>query len=208
MKLFSKVFNYVVYATTKFKIDESHGLTHSLDVLKYSNLIYKLEVIQQPILKDQENIIYIASALHDMCDKKYMNENEGLKSIQDFLQDKIKPEETDAILKIITTMSYSKVKKNGFPDLGSYQWAYNIVREADLLAGYNFERAMVYHMYIKNENLENAYIDAKEMFDKRVFNHNKDNLFLTKYGKRKSIRLHRKAIPDIDQWSKICLNIS
>ena len=56
MKLFSKVFNYVIYATAKFKIDESHGLTHSLDVLKYSNLIYKLEVINRPFLKDQENI--------------------------------------------------------------------------------------------------------------------------------------------------------
>ena len=41
------------------------------------------------------------------------------------------------------------------------------------------------------------------MFNRQVFNHNKDNLFLTKYGKRKSIRLHRKAINDIDQWSKL-----
>ena len=106
MKLFSKVFNYVVHATAKFKIDESHGLTHSLDVLKYSNSIYELEVLKRPCLKDQENIIYIASALHDMCDKKYMNETEGLESIQEFLQDKIKPEETDAILKIIATNKF------------------------------------------------------------------------------------------------------
>jgi len=242
MKLLSKILNFVVYTTAKFKIDDSHGLSHSLDVLKYSNLIYELEIIKRPYLKDQENIIYIASALHDMCDKKYMNEKEGLDLIQNFLQDNIKskyvfpilearepdtlrvfpileesePEkvaifsqkEIDIILKIIETMSYSKVKKNGFPDLDIYQWAYHIVREADLLAGYNFERAMMYHMYIKNENLENAYIDTKEMFDRRVFNHNTDNLFLTKYGKNKSIKLHKKAINDINQWKKLCLDIT
>ena len=46
-------------------------------------------------------------------------------------------------------MSYSKVNKNGFPELGNYQLCYNIVREADLLASYNIDRCIIYQM-IKN----------------------------------------------------------
>ena len=39
--------------------------------------------------------------------------------------------------------------KNGFPDMGEYQTAYNIVREADLLCAYDFDRCMIYQMYNK-----------------------------------------------------------
>ena len=52
----------------------------------------------------------------------------------------------DVIGDIIGSMSYSKVKKNGFPELGDYQTEYNIVREADLLAAYDIDRAIIYRI--------------------------------------------------------------
>jgi hypothetical protein len=46
---------------------------------------------------------------------------------------------------IISKMSYSKVKSNGFPCIGPFQTAYNIVREADLLSDYDFYRCIIYN---------------------------------------------------------------
>ena len=203
MKLLSQIFDFVIYTSAKYKIDDSHGLSHSLDVLKYSNSIYELEVIKRPHLKEQEKLIYISSALHDMCDKKYMNEKEGLENIQEFLEYKLKPSEIDITTNIINTMSYSKVKKNGFPNLDNYQWAYHIVRESDLLSAYKFERALMYHMCVHKESIDNALINAKDIFNYRVLAHNDDNLFFTEYGQKESLKLHNQAIIDMYQWNKI-----
>jgi HD superfamily phosphodiesterase len=203
MKILSQIFDFVIYTTAKYNIDDSHGISHSLDVLKYSNSIYELEVIKRPHLKEQEKLIYISSALHDMCDKKYMNEKEGLENIQEFLKYKLKPDEINITSNIINTMSYSKVKKNGFPSLDNYQWAYHIVREADLLSAYKFERALMYHMCVNKESIDNALINAKDIFNNRVLLHNNDNLFFTEYGQIESLNLHDQAIIDMYQWNKI-----
>ena len=36
MKLLSKLYNFVLYTTTKYNIDESHGLSHAMDILGYA----------------------------------------------------------------------------------------------------------------------------------------------------------------------------
>ena len=89
-------------------------------------------------------------------------------------------------------MSYSTVKKNGFPeDLGELYLPYHIVREADLLSGYDFDRCMIYNLYFTNTNtntnLLETFDDATKLFEKRVFTHNYDKLFITKSGKNKCI---------------------
>jgi len=203
MKLLSKIFDFVIYTTSRYCLDESHGLAHSLDVLRFSNSIYESEVIKKPYLKNHEKIIYISAALHDMCDKKYMNEKDGLINIQEFMKDKLKPQELYMVSRIIETMSYSKVKVNGFPDLGEYQSAYHIVREADLLSAYDFERALMFHMCVNKSSIHDALTNAKDIFNTRILKHNDDNLFLTDYGLKESIKLHEKSIIDIYQWNKI-----
>ena len=65
-----------------------------------------------------------------------------------------KKEKIDVIGDIIGTMSYSKIKKNGFPDLGEYQNEFNVVREADLLAAYDIDRAIIYNMTKSNNDFE------------------------------------------------------
>ena len=87
MSLLSKLFHYVLLASKKYNIDESHGLAHSMNVLQYANKIYQQEVLNTPYLKQHEKLIYVTAILHDMCDKKYVDEKNGIKEIEEFLQD-------------------------------------------------------------------------------------------------------------------------
>ena len=204
--LLNKMFQFVVYMTSKYNMDESHGIMHSMNVLNYAHNIYETELTKHPFLIDQQKIIYVSAALHDMCDRKYIDEDLGIKQIQDFLEDSMDQKEIEITQKIITTMSYSKVKKNGFPELGEYQEAYHIVREADLLSAYDFDRCMTYKMKQSNEEFENSFHDAKSLFEKRMFQHNNDGLFISDYSKRESFILEQIAHHRIDNWNNIIRN--
>jgi HD superfamily phosphodiesterase len=205
MTTFNKIFGFVVYMSAKYNIDESHGLSHSMNVLTFANNIFESEKDRKPYLNSQEHIIYAAAALHDMCDKKYMNEKEGVGEISEFLKESIKytPEDINAVKAIVTTMSYSTVKKNGFPQLGAFQPCYHIVREADLLSAYDFDRCMIYKMKTQGMTLEDAFIDADDLFQKRVFKHNEDNLFITDYSKNLSKDLELVAHDRIRTWRRL-----
>ena len=63
-----------------------------------------------------------------------MDEKTGSQEIFSYLEPRIESRENLLINKIITTMSYSKVKKDGFPVFENmdHYWAYHVVREADL----------------------------------------------------------------------------
>ena len=209
MSLFSKLFQYVLTTSNKYKIDESHGLSHAMDIFMRSNQIYEAELIAHPQLKSQEKIIYVSAILHDMCDKKYMNQDEGIANIEQFLTQiepyhKMRHEEIEVVKNIIDTMSYSYVKQNGMPDLGEYQCAYNIVREADLLCAYDFDRCMIYHMNkIGNGNIIRAFDDSVALFKTRIFNHEKDGLFFTTYAKDNSHDMQQTSISRINHWREM-----
>tara|TARA_B100000123_G_scaffold192816_2_gene144208 strand:+ start:2463 stop:3053 length:591 start_codon:yes stop_codon:yes gene_type:complete len=191
-------------ATTLSKsLDESHGVMHSFNTLHYAQNIFENEKLAHSELIPHERIIYVASALHDMCDKKYMNESEGIVSINDMLKEHISQKEIEAVHDIIGTMSYSKVKKQGFPDLGKYQSAYHVVREADLLCAYDFDRALIYHMYRKNNDFQEAYQESIQLFKNRVFKHEKDNLFTYDYSKQQAAELKKHSLRRIRQWKRI-----
>jgi HD superfamily phosphodiesterase len=216
MSLITKLFQFVLLTSKKYNIDESHGLSHSMNVLHFAHNIYEAEKINYPILKDQSKIIYVSSIIHDMCDKKYLDENIGLKEINHFLEEKLTPAEIDITKRIINTMSYSKVKKQGFPELHEYQMAYHVVREADLLAAYDFDRCMLYNIHMQTKPTINnptpinndikildAFNNASELFQNRVLKHNHDNLFVTNYSKHNYLPLHIDAIKRINTWKNI-----
>ena len=73
-----------------------------------------------------------------------MDEKTGSQEIFSYLEPRIESRENLLINKIITTMSYSKVKKDGFPVFENmdHYWVYHVVREADLLSAYDFDRSM------------------------------------------------------------------
>jgi HD superfamily phosphodiesterase len=204
MRLFvSNLFNFVLLSTKKIGIDESHGISHSMNVLQYSKKIYESEIKNTPRLIHDEKIIYASAILHDMCDNKYTDEISGSSDIVNYLQKQdVTNEEIDTIQKIITTMSYSKVKKQGYPELGKFQKAYHIVREADLLTAYDFDRAMIYNIHKKNSSIHEAFEDSNKLFIKRVFQYINDGLFVNEYSKKEAMILHSQAIKRIESWKK------
>jgi len=175
-----------------------------MEVFQTACKILESEKINNPFLEKQKNIIYTSTILHDMCDKKYMDEKLGLDRMKDYLE-KITPlteTEIDISLKIISTMSYSTVKKQGYPDLQEYQLAYHIVREADLLAAYDFNRCVIFGMMQSGESYEDSVKNASLLFQSRVLRHNDDNLFVTDYSKTLSRKLHEDAIVKMFEVNK------
>ena len=197
VNLVNHLFCYVIKTSKDYNIDESHALKHSIDVYKFANKIYNSEVKYNPYLKEQQKIIITSAILHDMCDKKYINEQVGINMIKDYCKDYISEDEINIIENIILTMSYSKVKKNGYPELNDYELAYHIVREADLLAAYDIDRTIIYSMYKENLNYHDAIKRTIELFKNRVLQYRNDNLFITNFSEKESLILHEKAVNDL-----------
>lgn len=190
-RIINKSFSFVVRRSNLYKIDESHAVKHSMEVFHYARDILQNECIKDPTLYTQEKIIYSSAILHDMCDKKYIDEVVGVKAINQAMEDHLTDDELKVMISIITTMSYSKVKVNGYPDLGKYQKAYHIVREADLLAAYDIDRCIMYAMFNDGDEYSGALIKAKDIFTRRVLTYRKDNLFVTDRSKQISEALHQ-----------------
>ena len=201
--LINSCFRYVKETCEFYKIDESHALKHSMEVFRFAKNIYESEVKTNTFLENQQDIIYASIIGHDMCDAKYMDVQEGVIRYKEFLSDKMTTRDIDVVEKIITTMSYSKVKANGFPELGEYQLAYHIVREADLIAAYDIDRCIMYTMYRDNIDYTKALSLAFDLFDYRVFKMRSDKLFKTKYSKKISLTLHKRALKDVDSLKEL-----
>jgi hypothetical protein len=196
-------FKYVIETSIKHNIDESHALKHSMEVFGFAKKIYDSEIMANPHLENQKSIIYMAAIGHDMCDKKYMDESEGILKYKEYLSEFMTSDDLSIMGNIISTMSYSKVKVNGYPDLCEYQLAYHIVREADLLSGYDIDRSVIYKMYKNKFEYSEALKESLLLFDNRVFKMREDNLFITNYSKMASLKLHEKAIKDVENLHEI-----
>lgn len=199
---YNLIYNFIVKRCVKLNIDESHAVKHSMDVLKYSQKILNEETKKYPELSCKETIIYTSAMLHDMCDGKYMDETKGLLEIKKFIDSlNYNEDDTSVILKIINTMSYSKVKKNGFPNLYENQQLYHIVREADLLAGYDVERCIVYGIIGRDMEYIESFKATKELYATRMATQIKDNLFTTTFGLEEAKRLdneNRERLNELD----------
>jgi len=208
MKLITKLFHFVLLTTKKYSIDESHGLSHSMNILNYAHNIYNSEKESNPFLESQEKIIYVSAIVHDMCDKKYMDEKTGIMGINKFLTEtqQLTPNEIEISKKIIETMSYSTVKRKGFPELNEYQQAYHIVREADLLDSYDFDRCLIYNMYKNNSDIISSFDYATQLFENRVFKHFDDGLLTTNYAIKQHDILKETAENRINFWRSIINN--
>ena len=191
-------FNYVILASKIYNIDESHALKHSMDVFHTTNKIYNSEVKKFPYIETHREIIYSAAILHDMCDKKYMSQEQGIDNMKKYMCEFMIETDLDISSKIISSMSYSTVKKYGYPDLKEYQLAYNIVREADLLTSYDVDRCIIYGMMVENLNYDESVKRAISLFDNRTLKYRSDNLFTTDYALYESSLLHKKALVDIE----------
>ena len=196
--ILNAAFNYVILTSKNYNIDESHALKHSIEVFNYANKIYDSEIEKNVLLVPQKEIIQVSAILHDMCDKKYMDEKIGVQNINNYMKDLMDQEDLHIVSDIMSTMSYSKVKKNGYPDLGKYQLAYHIVREADLLSGYDVDRCLIYQMMHEKYNYVDSLRFVVELFENRILKYRDDSLFITEYSKNKSMILQLQAKAEID----------
>lgn len=203
MRLISSLFNFVRLTKHLYNIDESHGITHSMDVFLKSDQILQTEMITYPYLLKQKRIIYTSAILHDTCDKKYMTLNEGIQRIRYFLNDKLPYDEIGIVTDIISTMSYSHIKKNGFPDLDNYQMAYNIVREADLLSAYDIKRSIIYDMEVNKHDFINSYENSKDLFERRMGKYIEEGLFITETSKILAKQYEIECKKEMSNWESI-----
>ena len=201
----AELFQFVIAISNRYNIDESHSLGHSMRVMHNADLIAREESkwTHRNIYEEQKPVIQAAAILHDTCDKKYREEGSGLKEVAELLTSYMSPVEIDATIDIIGKMSYSKVIKTGMPNMGEYQTAFNIVREADLLDAYDFDRSIIYHMNRNGKSIEEAYDNACELFETRVLRHEQDGLLLTRYAKNAHSALAENAIKRMHHWRRI-----
>jgi hypothetical protein len=182
----------------KYCIDESHNVTHSLDCIQFANLLLDEN---QNVSRDQKTVILFAAAVHDTVDKKYTQSSLAVKEVRDFFESiDVARDLIDAIINIITTMSYSYLldrQKNGlsFPDHGKWQNAYHIVRHADLLCSYRVKRCLQYqkHLtpYISDED---AMERVRHLFQVRVFAYKVNGWLSLEKAVELSIDLEKEAL--------------
>ena len=191
-------FQYVINTSKKYCIDESHALKHSMEVFQSANKIYISECNKNRYLIKQKNIIDVASIVHDMCDKKYINVDDSIKEMNIYMKDHLNLNEMTMVNNIISTMSYSYTQQYGFPDHSAYQLSYDIVREADLLASYDIDRCIIYGMMQENIPYSKAVERAINITTSRTLTYKKKNLFKTEYAINKSTELHDKCVNDLN----------
>ena len=168
------LFSFIEKQCKKYRIDESHGLKHAKGTLMRATQIL---LSMSDVSEDERRMALYAAAIHDTCDSKYTPVNEAAKEIGYFLRSQYwSPQDIDSLINIVTSMSYSKLKKSlssekiEFPNHGKWQRAYHIARHADLLEGYVVARCVLYNIHIFPEKSMNEHWErASELFSERVF---------------------------------------
>lgn len=168
------LFNFIEIQCAKYGIDESHGLKHAKGTMMRANEIL---LTLSEVTEEERKMTLYAAAIHDTCDSKYTPVNEAAKEIGYFLRSQLwSAQEIDALIKIVTSMSYSKLKKAlssghiDFPNHGKWQRAYHVARHADLLEGYIVARCVLYNIHLFPEkSMDEHWQRASELFSERVF---------------------------------------
>jgi hypothetical protein len=195
-----KIIEFITNTCIKYNIDDSHGLEHSIATLDWSLKISK----DIEYSKGESYIIQLSCLLHDMCDKKYMDEKEGIKNITNFLKYELNAGEDiiDPVVFIINTMSYSKVIKHGYPDFKndkSLELCYHIVRNSDLLESYDPERCIGYQIRCGGSRRD-GIVKMLELFDNRILKLITDGYINLAPAIEYAQELHRDALNILDKY--------
>jgi len=174
------LFLFIEQMCEKYNIDESHGIKHAKGTMSRAKHIL-LTLSAYNVTVAEERMALYSAALHDMCDHKYTDVEQSSKEIYTWLLGQAWiPEEAHALIKIITSMSYSKLKSRfasgeTFPDHGPWQRAYHVARHADLLEGYIVARCVLYNIHkYPTKSEEEHWLMAEEIFKTRVFKYVSD----------------------------------
>jgi hypothetical protein len=197
---FTILFDFIQQQIDKYGIDESHGMKHAKGTFVRAHQIIKTI---PDIGQEEKYMALYCAALHDMCDSKYTDVEVASEEIREFLiREGILEEYAEAVIKIITTMSYSKLnsrKKSEptyflYPDHGKWQRAYHIARHADLLEGYVVARCVLYSKHICPEkNADEHWVMAEDLFAKRVYLYVSDGWITIPSAVELAIELEKEA---------------
>ena len=169
------LFHFIEEKCQEYNIDESHGLKHARGTMERALAILDRYTI---VPDDERKVVAYAAALHDICDKKYTDVIKSSNDIRSWLIDLQgwSQEHADAVIDIITSMSYSQLKLNWLPGLvrypnhGKWQRAYHVARHADLLEGFIVARCVLYNRHIHPDWTDDQHWKrAEELFETRVF---------------------------------------
>ena len=201
---------FVLQTSQFYKIDDSHNLKHSLDVLKQGKLLMDNQL--RHYNTESKSIIYLGCILHDMCDRKYMDVENGLTNIANFLKTtKVNQNVIDSVMKILPRMSYSKTVENNQFQLPKdmydfpYLEEYHIIRHADLLTSYKLFRTieMRYQECIRNNktvDMDRIVEEADTIINKRIFALMGGNIFVEKEAKKLAKKYHHVAMRRYKNW--------
>jgi hypothetical protein len=203
MSQLEQIIRFINDTCLQYNIDDSHDLRHSLEALGWSEQLTKGRTLSPKSLQ----IIHLSCLLHDMCDKKYMDEAMGLDRIRTFLKDVLGVEEDilEAVVFIINTMSYSKVIKYGYPQFTEeekeLEYCYHVVRNSDLLCSYDPERCINYQIRCGGSRKEGIK-KMLELFDNRVLKLIDNNYINLDESKVYAIELHDKVLVELEKYKK------
>ena len=200
--------------------DESHGHSHMEKVaLNSIKILLKLDDLSL-LTENNYKLIVFTSWLHDISDHKY-DSNGKLKSIRDnFIKYFCNDSETNLIIDIIESISYSKEKKEidrGTPidwkkKFGEYQLIRNIVSDADKLEAIGkigIIRCIEYSNHknklkYKNKSVEEINKIVKDDVNKHAEEKLlklKDDFIHTKSGKELAQILHNELIDELEKFN-------
>jgi hypothetical protein len=145
--VFNEAFKFCASVCRTQGIDSSHDEHHMARVARMTERLNELS--GRAIGQDEKDVMILSAFTHDLCDHKYTDVNAGIEVIDSWLEKQpISDEQRRAICHIISTMSYSKVKKYGYPsDLGKWTLAYHHTRIADLIDAYDIDRCYKYQSH-------------------------------------------------------------
>lgn len=188
-------------------IDVSHDHFHMARVA--DTALYLNSVCGKPITKEEEDVMILSAFTHDLCDRKYTDVEKGLSDLRSWLTSlPISSEQTQAVLHIINTMSYSKVTKYGYPkDLGKWGTAYHHVRVADLIDAYDIHRCYAYQEHAHPEMEEHEKWKAViELFERRMLTQLDAYILpVCPYAESIARSRHDQAVRAIDYLKKVYL---
>lgn len=167
--LFSSAFDFCASVCRTQGIDSSHNHQHMARVARMTERLNDL--CGRTVGQDEKDVMILAAFTHDLCDHKYTDVGAGLEVVDRWLiQQPISDEQRRAVCRIISTMSYSKVKVDGYPsDLGKWTLAYHHTRIADLIDAYDIERCYTYQSHKHPEMTEKEKWRAViDLFERRV----------------------------------------
>ena len=198
-----ELFEFIQQNCVKYNIDESHGLKHAKGTTLWAA---KLMSYYSDITREEKDMILYGAALHDMCDSKYRDVNDAATEIHQWLKANGWSEQmATTLINIITSMSYTKLKtsqKEGqnivYPNHGSMQRAYHIIRHSDLLEAYRVSRCFLYSLRKwPNWSEDDLWAETQKTFDSRIFKYVSDGWIFLEPA--------LQFIPDLESTARRCL---